>query len=133
MNDNELDQILKDMGQEEPDPATLAAVRERVWNNLSAGPLCLQFRVEFAGYRAGAMPAAQRLLLEDHLTRCAACRRSFNSAPVVAMPAKAAPVRRLTIPRWAIAAGIAAAALYFGRNALDKAFAPAGPRATVES
>jgi hypothetical protein len=133
MNEHELDQILKNMGQEEPDPAALAAVRERVWNNLSAGPLCLQMRDQFADYRAGSMPESQRLLLEDHLTRCAGCRRSFNSAPVVAMPVKAAPARRFAIPRWAIAAGVAAVSLYLGRNALDRAFAPAGPRATVES
>mgnify|MGYP000417147855 CR=1 FL=1 len=133
MNENELDRLLTDMGQEEPDPATLAAVRERVWNNLSASPLCLQMRGQFADYRGGALPENQRLLLEDHLTRCAACRRSFNSAPVVAMPAKRAPIRRSSIPRWAIAAGIAAAALFLGRNALDQALAPAGPRATVQS
>lgn len=133
MNENELDQILKDMGQEEPDPATLAAVRERVWNNLSAGPLCLQFRAEFEDYRVGSLTESQRLLLEDHLTRCAGCRRSFNAAPVVAMPAQRTPKRRLAIPRWAIAAGVAVTALYFGRNALDNALAPSGPRATVQS
>jgi len=133
MNDHELDQILQDMGQEEPDPATLAAVRDRVWNNLSAGPLCVQMRGEFNDYRAGALPESQRLLLEDHLTRCAGCRRSFNSAGVVAMPTKAAPVRRFKVPVWAIAAGVAAAALFLGRNAIDHAMAPSGPRATIES
>ena len=134
MNEHELDQILKNMGQDEPDPATLAAVRDRVWNNLSAGPLCLQMRDQFAAYRAEALSESQRLLLEDHLTRCPACRRSFNGADaVVMMPAKPASARRFTVPRWAIAAGIAAAALFLGRNAIDQALAPAGPRATVES
>ncbi len=134
MNEHELDQILNNMGQDEPDPATLAAVRDRVWNNLSAGPLCLHMRDQFAAYRAEALSESQRLLLEDHLTRCTACRRSFNGADaVVMMPVKLASARRFTVPRWAIAAGIAAAALFLGRNAIDQALAPAGPRATVES
>jgi len=133
MNDNEFDQILKDMGQEEPNPVTLAAARERVWNNLSAGPLCLQFRAEFDEYRAGTLGESHRLLLEDHLTRCAGCRRSFNAAPVVAMPPAPAPKRRLAIPGWAIAAGVAAVGLFLGRNVLDNAMAPSGPRATLQS
>ncbi|MBI2687289.1 MAG: FecR domain-containing protein [Acidobacteria bacterium] len=132
MNEQEFDQILSEMRQETCDPAAEAAARERVRSNLAAGPACLQFRSEFEEYGAGKLGEAQALLLEDHLTRCAGCRRSFNSAPVVAMPV-AAPSRRFAIPRWAIAAGIAVTALYLGRNALDRAMAPSGPRATVEA
>ncbi len=133
MNEQELDQILNEMRQEEPDAAAEAAVRERVWNNLSAGPLCLQFRAEFDDYRAGGLAESQRMLLEDHLTRCAGCRRAFNSATVVTMTPAAAPKRRFAVPRWAIAAGVAAVSLYLGRNVLDQALAPSGPRATVEA
>jgi len=133
MNEQDFDRILKDMGQEEPDPAALAAVRERVWNNLSAGPLCAQFRSQFAGYRAGEMAEAQRMLLEDHLTRCPGCRRAFNPAEVVEMPVKTVQKRRFLAPKWAIAAAFAAVSLYFGRGYLDQMMAPAGPRATVEA
>ena len=134
MNEQELDQILQSMGQEEPSPAVTATAQERVWNTLSAGPACATFRGQFAAYRAGELAEAPRLLLEDHLTRCAGCRRAFNSAPVVAMPAPAAPVkRRFAVPRWAIAAGVAAAALFVGRDSIDRALAPSGPRATVEA
>jgi hypothetical protein len=130
MNEQELDQLLNDMRQEEPDPATVAAARERVWNQLSAGPACQRFRSQFADYQAGTLAEAQRMLLEDHLARCAGCRRSMHSEPVVTM----APVarRRFTVPRWAIAAGVAAVSLFLGRNYLDHALAPSGPRATVE-
>jgi ferric-dicitrate binding protein FerR (iron transport regulator) len=133
MNEHELDAILNDMRQEEPDPAVEAAARERVWNNLSAGPLCLEFRGQFDAYRKGGLDEAHGLLLEDHLTRCAGCRRAFNAAPVVAMPQARMARRRFAVPKWAIAAGVAALALYVGRNALDTALAPGGPRATVES
>ena len=35
--------------------------------------------------------------------------------------------------KWAIAAGLAVVSLYLGRHKIDQAFAPSGPRATVES
>lgn len=133
MNEQEFDQILSDMRQEEPDPAVLAAVRERVWNNVAAGPLCVEFRSQFDAYRGGELAEGQRMLLEDHLTRCAGCRRAFNAAPVVPMTAAPAARRRFAVPKWAIAAGVAAVGLFLGRHTLDDAFAPGGPRATVEA
>lgn len=132
MNDQEFDQLLNNMRQEEPDAATVAVAQERVWNNLSAAPACVQFRSEFPAYREGALPESHRILLEDHLTRCPGCRRVFNAVPVVPMTVSPAR-RRFQVPRWAIAAGVAALGLYLGRNALDETFAPSGPRATVAS
>ncbi|MBL8237850.1 MAG: FecR domain-containing protein [Bryobacterales bacterium] len=131
MNEQELDQLLNDMRQEEPAPATVNAARERVWNNLSAGPACAQFRGEFDAYRNGELTENQRMLLEDHLTRCAGCRRVFNGADVVPMTPAAAPKRKITVPKWVIAAGIAAVSLFLGRGYIDQALAPSGPRATL--
>lgn len=134
MNEQELDQLLNEMRQEEAPAQMLAAAQERVWNQLSAGPACLAFRAQFDDYRAGRLAASHAMLLEDHLSRCAGCRRAMQPVEttntVVAMPAR---TRRFAVPRWAIAAGVAAVSLYLGRNVLDQALAPSGPRATVEA
>lgn len=133
MNEQELDQLLNDLRQEAPDAAAEAAARRRVWDRISGGAVCAQFREQFAAYREGGLAEAPRMLLEDHLARCANCRRVFNPAAgnIVAMPAGPAPARRFAVPRWAIAAGIAAVALFAGRDTIDRALAPGGPRATV--
>jgi ferric-dicitrate binding protein FerR (iron transport regulator) len=98
--------------------------------------LCAGFRVCFEDYRFGRLETSRRLLVEDHLGRCASCRRALAEAEA---PGKVQPmpvIRRRVLPawsRWAIAAGVAAMALYLGRGPIDKALAPSGPRATVVS
>lgn len=129
MQEQDLDQILDQMQRQAPDPAAFAAARDRVWAKLAAPAACADFRADSG--RPNLSPA-RRQLLEDHLTRCVECRRRLTAAPrPVTRPAPAA--RRFVVPRWAIAAGIAAVALFAGRHRLDSLLAPAGPRATLES
>jgi hypothetical protein len=129
MNDQNLDQILDEIRQEEVPEATVAAAQERVWAKLAAPAVCAEYR---ADYGRGDLSEARQLLLQDHLSRCVECRRILNAGPkVVAMPAR--PARRFAVPKWAIAAGVAAVALVAGRHQLDSLLAPSGPRATVEA
>ncbi|MBM3783858.1 MAG: hypothetical protein FJW30_05825 [Acidobacteria bacterium] len=133
MNEQELDQILDQIKQDEIPAAGVAEARDRVWQRLTVSETCVHFREQFPAYREGTLDESKRMLLDDHLARCPGCRKAFQgveqpAANVVAMPAR----RRFPVPKWAIAAGVAAAALYLGRDRLDTLAAPAGPRATVK-
>lgn len=131
MNDKELDLILESM-KDDAASAEAAEAQARVWQKLNP---CGQFREQFDAYKSGSLPEAKRMLIDDHLTRCAECRRALRVSQqpqvekVIAMPAKR---KAGNFPRWAIAAGLAAAAFFAGRNRLDIWLAPSGPRATVK-
>lgn len=140
MPNDRLEDALNAMRAEKAEPAEMQAAQARVWERLlhAESPLCTEFRGELTAYLAGELAASRRLLFEDHLSRCPGCRRLYNESrgehKVVAMPAALAP--RNPRPAWmkfAIAAGVAAVMLYVGRGPLDRALAPSGPRATVES
>ncbi|MCX6607738.1 MAG: FecR family protein [Acidobacteria bacterium] len=133
MNEQNLDQILDEIRQQDVSAAELKTAQDRVWAKLATPPACAEFR---ADYGKTDLTEARRFLLDDHLTRCVECRRVLTSpssakANVIAMPVK--PARRFTVPKWAIAAGVAAVALVAGRDRLDSLLAPSGPRATVEA
>lgn len=129
MNEQNLDQALEQIREEEVSAAEIAAVQQRVWAKLAGPALCAEFRAE---YGKPELSEARRLLIDDHLTRCVECRRALTvPANVVAMPVRTA--RRWSVPKWAVAAGVAAVALVMGRNQVDAWLAPGGARATVES
>ncbi len=139
MKDERFDEILDAMRDEEVSPAELKEARERVWRRMTAGSVCADFRAEFAAYRAGRLPEARQVLMADHLSRCADCRKAMDELEgrrnVIEMPVSP---RRKWLPegqwrRWAVAAGLAAIALFASRDAIDSALAPSGPRATVAS
>jgi len=138
MSEDRLDEALNSLKNEEIPSGEAEAARARIWRRLAGArsEVCAGFRADLEAYRAGTLEAGRRLLLEDHLARCAACRTwlagSKPQPEVRAMPERS----RRAIPawaRWAVAAGLAAAALYLGRDPLDRALAPSGPRATVVS
>jgi hypothetical protein len=129
MNEQDLDQILDEIRQEDCPEEAVTAARDRVWAKLAAPAVCAEYR---ADYGRGDLSEARRLLLQDHLSRCVECRRVLTPEPkVIAMPAR--PARRFAVPKWAIAAGVAAVALVAGRHQIDSLLAPSGPRATIES
>lgn len=136
MNDDRFDQLLEEMRNETVPAAEAQAAQDRVRERLR-NPVCAEFRAEFNGYLAGDLLESRRLLMEDHLTRCAACRRELAAARgekpgrVVELPVRGWAQGPLV--RWGALAAAALAALYAGRDPLDRALAPAGPRATVES
>ena len=138
MSQDRLEQALQEMREEDVEAGALEAARGRVWARMtsSVGATCAEFRPDFDAYLASELADGRRLLLEDHLSRCPACRaRSAGmkgERTVVAMPVR--PPSRWT--RWS-ALGAAAALLlavaYLGRGAIDGLMAPGGPRATVVS
>lgn len=123
------------------DETSLDASRRRVWDRLSEGSAmrgerltgCEDFQRLFALYRAGSLDADRKMLLEDHVNECVACRRALHGEVKAAAPGVVEmPRRRPAIARWAAAAavvvGVAGASWYGWQNFGP---APAGARATV--
>ena len=140
MSEDRLERALQEMRQEDVDAATLEAARARVWDKVTnaAGAGCAEFRPDFRAYLSGELGGSRRVLMEDHLSRCPACRASMagmkGERRVVAMPQRSRSSSRWV--RWgslAAAAALLLAVLYLGRDAIDAMMAPGGPRATVVS
>ncbi len=140
MNDEQFDSLLDAMKASDA-PREMAEAKERVRAKLPGylegmgGPVCAEFRPELAGYLAGTLEETRRLLVEDHLSRCAACRNVYlemkgDRQKVVPMPARV-PRKIPSFAKWAIAASVAALSVWAGRDSLDKMMAPSGARATV--
>ena len=138
MSQDRLEEALQAMKQEAVDAAGLEAARRRVWHKVTnaADDGCAEFRPDFAAYLSGALTSGRRLLLEDHLGRCSACRAARaemkGERRVIAMPQRSSPRWQ----RWgtmAAAAALVLSVLYLGRDTIDTWMAPGGPRATVVS
>jgi hypothetical protein len=140
MNNPDFDRLVNSIRDDAPDADVERAAADRVRERLGAadGPneICAQFRADFDLYRAGKLAEGRKMLLEDHLHSCVACRREYSGAKnVTVMPARSRPVtRRLG---WAAAAAVLVGALAIGGYALspriDRAMAPSGARGTVAS
>ena len=138
MSEDRLERALQGMRAEVVDPETLDSARARVWDkvtNASASG-CAEFRPELQQYLAGTLAGGRRMLLEDHISRCPACRASLSDLKgerrVIAMPQRTSSRWR----RWgslAAAAAVFLSVLYLGRDTIDAWMAPGGPRATVVS
>lgn len=143
--DEALDLLLGEIRADEPAREVMEAARARSWAHLqqaaAALPIenCSGFQALFPSYKDGTLTPARRMLVEDHLHECVACRRAFEASKVVAMPAAGAgtPARHTAhkawMPsRWAIAAmltigvGIGSWSVWQGRGS-----APSGSRARV--
>jgi ferric-dicitrate binding protein FerR (iron transport regulator) len=138
MSEDRLEKALQEMRQEPVEAGTLEAARARVLDSVTKAAVagCGEFRPDFGAYLSGALTGSRRLLLEDHLSRCPACRVSMadmkGERRVIAMPQRSSS-RRV---RWAAlgaAAALVLAVLYVGRGTIDGWLAPGGPRATVVS
>lgn len=137
MSDDRLERALEHMRHEAVDPGTLSAARGRAWDALTSGAAgCAEFRPDLGVYVSGTLAGSRRVLLEDHISRCTACRAAMAEAKgerrVIPMP------QRSTVRwgRWgalAAAAALVLSVLYLGRGTLDTWMAPGGPRATVVS
>ena len=138
MSDDRLERALQQLQHEAPDAATLEAARTRVWDTLTNAKAagCVEFRPDFRAYVAGTLTGSRRVLLEDHISRCSACRAALaemkGERRVIAMPQRSSS----RWGRWgtlAAAAALVVSALYIGRDTVDAWMAPGGPRATVVS
>ena len=138
MSEDRLEHALEEMKQQAVDADVLHAARTRVWSEVArmAGSSCAEFRPAFAAYLNGSLSDGRRVLMDDHLSRCAACRASLaelkGERRVMAMPQRsAARWRRPAV--FAAAAALVLTVLYMGRGTIDALMAPGGPRATVAS
>jgi FecR protein len=138
MAEDRLETALQAMRQEAVDAATLEAARDRVWDTLTNAAVagCAEFRPDCREYLSGTLTGGRRVLLEDHISRCSACRAALaemkGERRVIAMPQRSSSRWR----RWgtlATAAALVLSVLYLGRDTIDAWMAPGGPRATVVS
>jgi hypothetical protein len=138
MSEDRLEKALQEMKHEDVDAATLEAARARAWDSVTnaAGAGCAEFRPDFGAYLAGELGEGRRVLMEDHLSRCPACRAALagmkGETRVIAMPRRSAR-RWVQWGTWAAAAALIVAVSYLGRDFIDSMMAPGGPRATVVS
>jgi hypothetical protein len=138
MSEDRLDEALQEMTRETADASALDAARARVWEKLASTAVsgCAEFRPDLSSYVSGALRGGRRLLLEDHISRCPACRIAIaemkGERRVVAMPQRSSSRWRRWVPL-AAAAALIASVMYLGRDAIDTWMAPGGPRATVAS
>src|SRR4029078_2254367 len=138
MSEDRLERELEEMQREAVDAATFDAARARVWDkvtNVAAGG-CAEFRPDLPAYLGGSGAGSRRVLLEDHISRCTACRAALadmkGDRRVIAMPQRSTSRWR----RWgtvADAAVLMLSVVYLGRDTIDAWMAPGGPRATVVS
>lgn len=124
--DPALERAMTEIRSDTVETAVMEAAAARVWAKLAdaasmpAEPVgvssaaehirgCADFQALFPEYRAGRLPQARALLVQDHLHQCVACRRVYEGK-VVAMPtapATALPTRSRHIAFWAAAAAAA--------------------------
>jgi ferric-dicitrate binding protein FerR (iron transport regulator) len=138
MSEDRLEKALQEMKQEAVDAGTLEAARVRVWDKVMNAAIagCAEFRSDLRTYLSGTLTGGRRVLLEDHISRCSACRAALaemkGERRVIAMPQRSSSRWR----RWgtlAAAAALVLSVLYLGRDTIDGWMAPAGPRAKVVS
>ena len=135
---DDLERALQEMKQEDVDAGTLETARARVWDAVTndGAASCAEFRPDFRAYLSGELGGSRRVLMEDHLSRCPACRTWMTGMKgerrVVAMPQRSSS-RWVRWGALAAAAALFFAVLYVGRDAIDGMMAPGGPRATVVS
>lgn len=139
--DPALDQAMTEIRNDQPDPAVVEAAAARVWARLSQAPAaeapaehirgCADFQALIPDFRAGRLPEARALLVQDHLHNCVACRRVYEGK-VVVMPvapsvsaAKPVPSRRFVFS--VVAATVAAAAAITIYVNINSSGAPSGP------
>ncbi len=144
MNTQDFDHLLDSIRTEAvPEQTVLEAcarVRARMEAELGeSAPVdrlesCADFRGLFTGYRKQTLSEGRRMLVEDHLHSCVACRKIFQgSGRVVVIPNTAErSLSRRAIP-WAMAAAAVVVLGIATRPMLDRVLAPWGPRATIAS
>lgn len=137
MSEDRLEKALEAVRNESVPDDALARAHARVLETLTAPgeALCADFRLQWDSYLESRLDENRRLLMEDHLSRCAHCRALLSEhrgGPAeISMPGH----RASRWPRWGswlAAAAVLCAAVYLGRTSIDTALAR-GPRATVAS
>jgi FecR-like protein/putative zinc finger protein len=113
--DRALEQAITEIRGEAISTDIVEGAALRVWARISqvADPAperlrtCADFQALLTDWRAGRLPEARALLVQDHLRECVACRH-VAEGKVVPIPVLA-PRRVNQTMRWAVAAGVMAA------------------------
>jgi hypothetical protein len=108
-----LERAISEIRDESIPDAVIDAAAARVWTRLSEPAAehirhCADFQVLLPDFRAGRLPEARALLVQDHLHECVACRRVFEGK-VIPLPVRLPARRSSHVARWAVAAGVVAA------------------------
>lgn len=132
MSDQKFDHLLSEIRKEHVDDQLVSQAGERVWNSI-ANPgtelsmrklrTCKDFQALIPAYLDQKLPEARRLLVEDHVHQCVACRNAVEQArdgelQPVWQPRLA--TRRIPVWRWAMSmtaafvVGLASVALVNG-------------------
>ncbi len=132
MSDHKFDRLISEIRNERVDDQVVSRAGERVWSSLSGSTAaelgthmlrsCEDFQALTPAYVDKNLPEARRLLFEDHVHQCVACRHAVEQArggnlnaarrpagkPVwgIALQAQAAP---RSFPAWRFAMSAAAA------------------------
>jgi hypothetical protein len=133
MKDQKFDRLLSEIRNEHVDDQVVSQAGERVWSSIAGSATaelnmhklrsCEDFQTLIPAYFGGNLPEARRLLFEDHVHQCVACRHSVEQARKgelrPAWQPRMAP-RGFSVWRWAMGAaavivvGVAALALLNG-------------------
>src|SRR5437868_4349969 len=101
--DPRLEAAIGEIREAQVDPAVLDAAAARVWSGVvkAAEPRaverirsCADFQALMPEYRAGRLPEARALLLEDHTHECVACRKALENFGKPAVVAAIASARK---------------------------------------
>ncbi len=129
--ENNFDKTVREIREEPIGSEVVEEAANRAWARIEQAahaPLrgCADFQALAPAFRAGTLPEARALLVEDHLRHCVACRKAFHSAGanVVSMPSPGArrPARWASLPafRWAVAAAVTLMAGFSAWTALNR-------------
>src|SRR5690242_12188817 len=106
MSEDRLEKELEEMKQEAVSAATIEALRPRVRDTLPNAPVTgsPDSRPDFTAYLGRTLTSGSRYLIEDHNSRCSACRTVLaemkGERRVIAMPKRSSSRRQ----RWGMLA-----------------------------
>ena len=144
-NEQALDRVIGEIRDEPIDAAVMEAAAGRVWANISGarGPRlvediaknakihsCEDFQALLDDYRAGRLPEARRLLVEDHTHQCVACRKALHGTVQPIRPVSVKPAGA-SYSRWAVAAAVVVGVGLTTLGVVYYMNGPSGSRATV--
>ena len=142
-----LDDAVRALRDDTPSSEQLHQAANRVWTRLQNQDVaadveqirgCADVRLLLPALAAGKLSASRKLLVEDHLRECLACRnvaQTGSAQPVVwEMPKPGAPARPV-FPRFPFAFAAAAVVILAAASLFIASYlqTPSGPRATLQS
>ena len=120
MSDHKLERLLSEIRSEHVDDRVVGQASERVWKSITASPSaelsmhtlrsCEDFQTLIPGYVDKNLPESRRLLFEDHMHQCVACRHAVEQARDGEMQPTWQPrisARSFPVWRWVMSSAVA--------------------------